>query len=182
MSHIVFFFFFQAEDGIRDGHVTGVQTCALPIFHPQLAALDVAVAVDQARPPVTQGFHLGAGQHDAGFPRRIDVVIVACSLVRGDELLLGTSVLGGILRRLLLRRHRPLLSWSCRPSRPVPVRPTPAGAPRGAPTLQPTTACCPPGSEYALSRWRPGRPRGRVDPGASSRSRPPSLVRRSWWG
>src|SRR5690625_2421321 len=28
----VFTFFFQAEDGIRDGHVTGVQTCALPIF------------------------------------------------------------------------------------------------------------------------------------------------------
>src|SRR6266511_3044946 len=26
-----FFFFFQAEDGIRDFHVTGVQTCALPI-------------------------------------------------------------------------------------------------------------------------------------------------------
>src|SRR5690606_39588939 len=25
-------FFFQAEDGIRDFHVTGVQTCALPIF------------------------------------------------------------------------------------------------------------------------------------------------------
>src|SRR5439155_18165393 len=25
--------FFQAEDGIRDGHVTGVQTCALPIFN-----------------------------------------------------------------------------------------------------------------------------------------------------
>src|SRR5690606_40944492 len=28
---VVFFFFFQAEDGIRDFHVTGVQTCALPI-------------------------------------------------------------------------------------------------------------------------------------------------------
>src|SRR5437762_10774221 len=27
-----FFFFFQAEDGIRDTSVTGVQTCALPIF------------------------------------------------------------------------------------------------------------------------------------------------------
>src|SRR5439155_13086726 len=27
----IFIFFFQAEDGIRDGHVTGVQTCALPI-------------------------------------------------------------------------------------------------------------------------------------------------------
>src|SRR5690606_39407201 len=25
-------FFFQAEDGIRDFHVTGVQTCALPIY------------------------------------------------------------------------------------------------------------------------------------------------------
>src|SRR5438067_6576841 len=26
------FFFFQAEDGIRDRNVTGVQTCALPIY------------------------------------------------------------------------------------------------------------------------------------------------------
>src|SRR5699024_11966941 len=29
---LFFFFFFQAEDGIRDRNVTGVQTCALPIF------------------------------------------------------------------------------------------------------------------------------------------------------
>src|SRR6266542_4150911 len=28
---MIFFFFFQAEDGIRDATVTGVQTCALPI-------------------------------------------------------------------------------------------------------------------------------------------------------
>src|SRR5690606_39993990 len=28
----VIVFFFQAEDGIRDFHVTGVQTCALPIY------------------------------------------------------------------------------------------------------------------------------------------------------
>ena len=28
----VFFFFFQAEDGIQGSTVTGVQTCALPIF------------------------------------------------------------------------------------------------------------------------------------------------------
>ena len=28
----VLFFFFQAEDGIRDDLVTGVQTCALPIY------------------------------------------------------------------------------------------------------------------------------------------------------
>src|SRR5207245_5224759 len=30
----LFFFFFQAEDGIRDATVTGVQTCALPISGP----------------------------------------------------------------------------------------------------------------------------------------------------
>src|SRR2546429_1898854 len=29
---LLLFFFFQAEDGIRDVAVTGVQTCALPIF------------------------------------------------------------------------------------------------------------------------------------------------------
>src|SRR5690554_7331303 len=32
MEFYFFFFFFQAEDGIRDADVTGVQTCALPIF------------------------------------------------------------------------------------------------------------------------------------------------------
>src|SRR5690625_7322790 len=31
--------FFQAADGIRDGHVTGVQTCALPIWFTILRAL-----------------------------------------------------------------------------------------------------------------------------------------------
>src|SRR2546430_9803630 len=31
-SVLIVFFFFQAEDGIRDLTVTGVQTCALPIF------------------------------------------------------------------------------------------------------------------------------------------------------
>src|SRR5256885_9373711 len=31
-TSLYFFFFFQAEDGIRDYKVTGVQTCALPIF------------------------------------------------------------------------------------------------------------------------------------------------------
>src|SRR5690606_40545583 len=36
-----FRFFFQAEDGIRDFHVTGVQTCALPIWIDDLHALDL---------------------------------------------------------------------------------------------------------------------------------------------
>src|SRR5256885_15353773 len=33
VEYVLFFFFFQAEDGIRDYKVTGVQTCALPICH-----------------------------------------------------------------------------------------------------------------------------------------------------
>src|SRR6266704_5329746 len=34
---MIFVFFFQAEDGIRDRNVTGVQTCALPISRPRNA-------------------------------------------------------------------------------------------------------------------------------------------------
>src|SRR5437764_6214449 len=40
---VAFFFFFQAEDGIRDTSVTGVETCALPISDdapPHLAVPD----------------------------------------------------------------------------------------------------------------------------------------------
>src|SRR5205823_9020618 len=44
------FFFFQAEDGIRDKLVTGVQTCALPIFEPaEGLAVDDAVAIERER-------------------------------------------------------------------------------------------------------------------------------------
>src|SRR6266403_4304883 len=39
MSYAHLFFFFQAEDGIRDLYVTGVQTCALPIYSPDNRAL-----------------------------------------------------------------------------------------------------------------------------------------------
>src|SRR5438034_6569457 len=51
---LFFFFFFQAEDGIRDHCVTGVQTCALPIFEgdrattllPMAAGVALAEAID----------------------------------------------------------------------------------------------------------------------------------------
>src|SRR5437764_10792685 len=35
------FFFFQAEDGIRDTSVTGVQTCALPIYIEPTRGIDI---------------------------------------------------------------------------------------------------------------------------------------------
>src|SRR5437764_2833683 len=37
-----FFFFFQAEDGIRDTSVTGVQTCALPICSFMIVSIDIS--------------------------------------------------------------------------------------------------------------------------------------------
>src|SRR6201985_611806 len=41
-------FFFQAEDGIRDGTVTGVQTCALPILgYPNEAQLSAILTSQQ---------------------------------------------------------------------------------------------------------------------------------------
>src|SRR2546421_2006691 len=49
LSHLVFFFFFQAEDGIRDLIVTGVQTCALPI-----STLYRGVSDTTARPQARQ--------------------------------------------------------------------------------------------------------------------------------
>src|SRR5256884_6168802 len=42
------FFFFQAEDGIRDVAVTGVQTCALPICHPKFFDWVMNVATPSA--------------------------------------------------------------------------------------------------------------------------------------
>src|SRR5438874_11932247 len=48
----VFFFFFQAEDGIRDLYVTGVQTCALPIYvssDRDAALSELTLAVNVAR-------------------------------------------------------------------------------------------------------------------------------------
>src|SRR6266498_5484702 len=43
-----FFFFFQAEDGIRDADVTGVQTCALPIYRPLGCRVTVTSGADGA--------------------------------------------------------------------------------------------------------------------------------------
>src|SRR5438034_11805926 len=48
-SSFFYFFFFQAEDGIRDHCVTGVQTCALPICAGRDAAEEHAGAIDRYR-------------------------------------------------------------------------------------------------------------------------------------
>src|SRR5699024_12229138 len=45
-SPICSFFFFQAEDGIRDRNVTGVQTCALPISSQEKASKVLAFEIE----------------------------------------------------------------------------------------------------------------------------------------
>src|SRR5262249_58597492 len=49
LSHAFFCFFFQAEDGIRDWSVTGVQTCALPICAARLLDRRLEVLANLAR-------------------------------------------------------------------------------------------------------------------------------------
>src|SRR5215510_8743125 len=58
------FFFFQAEDGIRDGHVTGVQTCALPIWPRQ--GLHAADRRRQPAPGAQAGGLTMTAQDEAG--------------------------------------------------------------------------------------------------------------------
>src|SRR5215475_249897 len=84
---VFFFFFFQAEDGIRDFHVTGVQTCALPIFkkHGGIdaeALRKAALEVDLPEGGTMLGFGVKfagdgspmAGQNERAFPIIIQYV------------------------------------------------------------------------------------------------------------
>src|SRR2546429_4946022 len=60
------FFFFQAEDGIRDVAVTGVQTCALPIFYAAQQALPCSPRV-----LIQHGQHVDEGRD--GRTRRSEI-------------------------------------------------------------------------------------------------------------
>src|SRR5690348_18010376 len=66
----VFFFFFQAEDGIRDGRVTGVQTCALPISpcSPPRQAPRWRAGRRQREPAVASSRVLTSGECDEANP------------------------------------------------------------------------------------------------------------------
>src|SRR5256885_9127022 len=77
-----FFFFFQAEDGIRDYKVTGVQTCALPIYPPSRPDHDVVpeLRIPGRARPVT-------GQRVA--PEEIVVNDSAVGEVRSEERRVG---------------------------------------------------------------------------------------------
>src|SRR5207244_10185383 len=60
--YICLCFFFQAEDGIRDDLVTGVQTCALPIWR-SAAALTTVATMDVTRHRLGRTFRRPMGEH-----------------------------------------------------------------------------------------------------------------------
>src|SRR2546430_16164287 len=118
---LFFFFFFQAEDGIRDLTVTGVQTCALPIWTRDGAP--IPVRRDQPRPHRRGGpdprqrqpprlVHGGDGGVSLDWPDRpAHVHVVAGRVPRGPP----PDRRGDDVRPANL---------------PVPVRPCPAGVRR----------------------------------------------------
>src|ERR1041385_4322928 len=75
-SIVCFLFFFQAEDGIRDVAVTGVQTCALPICRKCLSASG-RFAITRKKPLACFVFasRLATSSFSAGSTRRIAVAI-----------------------------------------------------------------------------------------------------------
>src|SRR5438093_3227319 len=84
LLYLFIFFFFQAEDGIRDWSVIGVQTCALPIF----AAHDLPPADDQEpRAGLLHfGEHVGREDDGAVLSERPDQAADLDALVRVEPL------------------------------------------------------------------------------------------------
>src|SRR5207302_6911671 len=82
-----FFFFFQAEDGIRDFHVTGVQTCALRIFHGEVVVGGESLALQDE----TRGFREGEriAKISVWTLLALGVVEIGFSLVSGSISLLA---------------------------------------------------------------------------------------------
>src|SRR5207249_5058730 len=91
-----FFFFFQAEDGIRDRNVTGVQTCALPISSSLIArepSAARAVSSDATRTVSSAERTSSAFARNAKEPSAIEhmptSVAFSSSLARSEERRVG---------------------------------------------------------------------------------------------
>src|SRR5256885_2439094 len=87
-----FIFFFQAEDGIRDYKVTGVQTCALPIFKEAKDHSPCILFIDEIDAVGRQRTNSGTGGNDEreqtlnqllvemdGFDKHANVVVIAAT-------------------------------------------------------------------------------------------------------
>src|SRR2546430_1666088 len=140
------YFFFQAEDGIRDLTVTGVQTCALPICLHHLALLDLAGGdgvLDRHHDDVPQPRVAALGPAEHPDHERAPRARVVCDLENRLLLHHGSPLLVPATSRA--RRSRPpATAWSstaaasrrsapCRPPwRPARRAPRPAWCARSA--------------------------------------------------
>src|SRR2546429_1247898 len=82
-----FFFFFQAEDGIRDVAVTGVQTCALPICLP--VKLVVYVARQSVHTVKPSGNHILRQCGCDGVAKHVFVLNLTLKEYRSEERRVG---------------------------------------------------------------------------------------------
>src|SRR3712207_411279 len=96
----VFFFFFQAEDGIRDIGVTGVQTCALPICKGDKK---------QTGPPHMQTLLPSQGNHrlNAKTAQQLGVDVCKAHIGQGVK-----SQRYNQLTRLHKKKNKPMKTWA----------------------------------------------------------------------
>src|SRR5262249_58888312 len=102
----VLFFFFQAEDGIRDWSVTGVQTCALPISRDAARAADGGLGIRLgARRLRARELRLAGGAHRDGGDRHAHL---ALDPLRSEERRVGKErrARGGAEKHRKKRRER----------------------------------------------------------------------------
>src|SRR5260370_39990574 len=127
-----FVFFFQAEDGIRDSSVTGVQTCALPISACAIGRADLLIETieriddDLRRRPIAHAVEVYLGDYiDRGPHSKTVIDLLAVRLVRNRAVCLRgnhESLLEDFLRDpgnlapwLQLGGMQTLASYSVRP-------------------------------------------------------------------
>src|SRR2546429_5649150 len=198
-ERVVVIFFFQAEDGIRDVAVTGVQTCALPILELEFAVLEVcedggeeeraplialfAGLVHRGAEPLGQARHVrpGACAGSYGAPRP-SFACVARSAARNDTACASrpgsppSHPLGNCDGHKNLARP----SAGGNPSRSTGVDATPAatssagrpagGGVDGTPSARRRGSCSPPRDTHD-PRFRPRAP-GRARSRAACRATP----------
>src|SRR5258708_29258776 len=184
------FFFFQAEDGIRDDLVTGVQTCALPIFHcagtgrvrsTESTVLHVLRAVEEegmrmrtaeatVHVPTAVALYLLNHKRDA--LQRIEARYGLHVTITADDALIPPA---HRIDRIKVKDGTAAAAPSGRPLPPTPVRrDTLHGAAAVAPSFQPPDSD---EDKHAPARGPPGRAPGRggppESPGRQSRKPPP---------
>src|SRR2546425_4830184 len=104
----LFFFFFQAEDGIRDKLVTGVQTCALPILRSSVAG----VSLNLKRIAGTRSTPDTAALEASGAPAASSAPAAAMGAFKAPKLRRDRSFARSARTARAWRRHTPSLRKS----------------------------------------------------------------------